>query len=85
MSYGTIVHKLARALEGQIIAYSNLPHRGGCILYLSGPIKRIDIELGALSCNMEELAEFLRRLIADTKRPTYLVKVGMRDSALTVV
>ena len=48
MSYGTVVKELARSLEGHIIAYDNLPNHGGCILYIDGPVRRIDIEIGAL-------------------------------------
>ncbi|WP_442592890.1 hypothetical protein ACSBPU_15495 [Parapusillimonas sp. JC17] len=48
MSYGTIVNELARLLDIPIIAYDNIPHRGGCILYLDGPVRRIDIDTAAL-------------------------------------
>lgn len=85
MSYGTIVKKLARALDGHIIAYGNLPSYGGCILYLDGPVKRIDVEIGALDRDTEELAGFLRKLMAAGKLSAKRLRVGVRDGSLTVV
>lgn|SRR5690606_10952834 len=84
MSYGTVVKELARILGKQILAYDNLPDRGGCILYVSGPIKRIEIEVRALDEGASDLAAFVRQTIASPPDGVQCVGIGMRDGVLAL-
>lgn len=84
MSYGTVVKDLARILGKQILAYDNLPDRGGCLLYVSGPIKRIDIEVRALDEGASDLAAFVRQTIASPPENVQCVGIGMRDGAFAL-
>lgn len=85
MSYGTVVKELARILGRQIIAYDNLPNHGGCILYISGPVKRIDIEVKALDEGASDLAAFVRRILASPPDDVQHMGIGLRDGELTLV
>ena len=85
MSYGTVVNELARKLEHHIIAFDNLPDHGGCILYLDGPVKRIDIKIDALHEGVDKLAAFVEQVLVSTPRSVGSVCVGMRDGGLAVV
>jgi len=85
MSYGTVVKELARSLEDHIIAYDNLPNHGGCILYIDGPIRRIDIEIGALNQGVAALATFVREVLASTRGTVARIGVGIREGSLAVI
>lgn len=85
MSYGTIVNELARTLGRHIIAYDNLPDHGGCILYLDGPVKRIDISIGALEEGPSTVAAFVRQVISLPPSEQTSLKIGLRDGDLTVL
>ncbi len=74
MSYGTVVKELARSLGKHIVAYDNLPDHGGCILYIDGPVRRIDIEIQALSHGARELAAFVRDVLAS---PPDATRIGV--------
>jgi len=85
MSYGTIVRELAIQLDSHIVAYDNLPQRGGCILYLDGPPRRLEISRDALDCGAREVADFVRQLLLD--RPNVLkgLSVGVLDGGLVLL
>jgi len=85
MSYGTVVNELARKLEHHIIAFDNLPDHGGCILYMDGPVKRVDIEIAALAEGVDKLAAFVEHVLVSTPRSVGRVCVGMRNGDLAVV
>lgn len=85
MSYGTIVNELARTLGRHIIAYDNLPEHGGCILYLDGPVKRIDITIEALEEGSNSVAAYVRQIISAPPSEQTTVKIGLRDGKLTVL
>jgi len=85
MSYGTLVNQLEERLDNRIIAFDNLPGHGGCILYLEGPVKRIDIERGALERGVDELAAFVRQMMAGASATIERVVVGVRGGALAVM
>src|SRR5690606_28356009 len=85
MSYGTVVKELARILGDRIIAYDNLPDHCGCILHISGPIKRIDIEIQALDEGASDLAAFVRECLAAPSANLQRVGIGLPDEALTLL
>ena len=84
MSYSTIVKELARSLGAQIIAFDNLPDHGGCILYLAGPLRRIDISIEALDKRPKDLAEFVRQVIEDPPPASGRVRIGVKGGSLVV-
>lgn len=85
MSYGTIVKELAGSLGRYIIAYDNLPDHGGCILYLDGSIKRIDISIEALDLGASDVAAFVRKTISAPPADTKMLRVGVVDGELAVL
>ena len=85
MSYGTIVTQLARTLGRQIVAYDNLPDHGGCILHVDGPVREIDIEIGALDEGVSDLAAFVREVLASPTVSATRVCIGVRDGALALL
>ena len=85
MSYGTIVKELARILGDRIIAYDNLPDHCGCILYVSGPVKRIEIEVLALEEGASDVAAFVRQILASPPEKSRRVGIGLRDGKLSLL
>lgn len=85
MSYGTIVKELARALGKQIIAYDNLPNHGGCILYIDGPLRRIDVDIKALDEGAGDLAAFVRRVLASPPPGETRIGIGIQGGELAVL
>ena len=85
MSYGQIVAALARSLGGQIIGYDNIPDRGGCILYMRGPVRRVDITSQALEQGADELAAFIRDSILAPPSANASVRVGLHQGQLAVL
>jgi len=86
MSYGQIVSALARSLgTTHIIGYDNMPDHGGCILYMRGSVKRVDITTQALELGADELASFIREIITDQSRAAVNLRVGVREGELVVL
>lgn len=85
MSYDKVTRDLARTIEWRVIAYDNLPHYGGCILYLDAPVKRINIEISALDRGAEELSSFIRETIKSATGSGNTIAVGVRDGNLAVL
>jgi len=85
MSYGTVVKELARKLDRQIIAYDNLPQHGGCILYIDGPIRRIDIAIKALDEGASDVAAFVRQVLASPPANRKRIGIGVRDGELSLL
>lgn len=85
MSYGTVVKELARKLDRQIIAYDNLPQHGGCILYIDGPIRRIDIAIKALDEGASDVAAFVRQVLASPPANKKRIGIGLRDGNLSLL
>lgn len=85
MSYGQIVTALTRSLGTQILGYDNMPDHGGCILYVRGPTKRIDITAQAMGLGTDELAAFIRQTLTNPPPPNSSLRVGIRDGALAVL
>lgn len=85
MSYDKVAKELARTIEWRVVAYDNLPQHGGCVLYLEAPVKRINIEIGALARGAEELAGFIRDTIRAGKGQVASIAVGVRDGELAVL
>ena len=84
MSYGTVVKELARSLGKHIVAYDNLPDHGGCILYIDGPVRRVDIEIAALGYGARDVAAFVREVLASPPACDK-ISIGVRDGELTLV
>lgn len=85
MSYGQIVSALARSLGTHIIGYDNMPDHGGCILYMRGRVKRIDITTQALELGADELAVFIRDVITDQPEASTNLRIGLREGGLVVL
>jgi len=82
MSYGTVVKELARSLGRQIIAFDNLPDHGGCILYIGGPVRRIDITIAALDEGSSDLAAFVRQVLSSPPPEVKRIGIDVRDGEL---
>ena len=85
MSYGTIVQELASQLDSHIVAYDNLPQRGGCILYLNGPLRRVEVSRDALDRGAREVANFVRQLLADPPSAIKRLSVGVGEGGLVLL
>lgn len=86
MSYGSIVRELADQLDNHIVAYDNLPQRGGCILYLDAPMRRVEITRDALDRGAREVAAFVRQLLAvEAPMAAGRRSVGVRDGVLAML
>lgn len=85
MSYGQVVAELTKSLDTEIVGYDNMPDHGGCILYMKGPVRRIDITIEALDRGPEELAEFIRELTTGRATPGPRLLVGVRDGTLVLL
>lgn len=85
MSYSTIVKELANQLDHYIIAFDNLPQRGGCILYLNGPLRRVEVRREALDRGANEVAGFVRQLLNGAPLKATRVCVSVRDDELALM
>lgn len=85
MSYGTVVKELAQSLGRQIIAYDNLPDHGGCILYVGGPVRRIDITTAALEEGSSDLAAFVRQVLSSPPDDQTRMGIGVCDGKLALL
>lgn len=85
MSYGTIVKELAKQLDSHIVAYDNLPQRGGCILYLDSPMLRVEVTRDALDRGAREVANFVRQLLAEPPRAPRRLSIGVCECGLVLL
>ncbi len=85
MSYGIIVQELASQLDNHIVAYDNLPQRGGCILYFDAPMRRVEVSRDALDLGATTVATFVRQLLIDAPLATGRCSVGARDGGLVLL
>ena len=84
MSYGIIVRELASQLDNHIVAYDNLPQRGGCILYLDAPVRRLEITRQALDLGAQAVAAFVRQLLTEPPMISSRCSVGAQDGGLVL-
>ena len=63
MSYGTFVKDLPAVIRREVIAYDNLPDRQGCVLYLRGGPRRIELDVRVFDHDQSEVAQLLHEFI----------------------
>jgi len=63
MSYGEFVKDLPLTLRRHIIAYDNLPHHQGCILYFRGGPRRVELDARVFDCDHSTVADALHEVL----------------------
>lgn len=84
MSYTHFVRKVSKSLNGRIIAYDNLPDRGGCVLYLRGTIKSITIEAAAIDSGHDNVIAVLLTTLPETELRGTELLMTLRAGAIAI-
>lgn len=84
MSYGKFVKDLPNSLKRKIIAYDNLPNHAGCVLFVQGGPKRVELDLKVLEHDWGELADWLYEVV-DRPSLSNALRVTLEKGQLTLI
>lgn len=85
MSYGKFVKDLPNVLRRQIIAYDNLPNHEGCVLFLRGGPKRVELDVRLFDHEQSDLPDLLEQLADRPIAPGTSLRVVIKDGHLAVI